>query len=150
VATTRPETMLGDTAVAVHPDDPRHQSQIGKSIKHPFTGRVFPIIADAVLVDPTFGTGAVKVTPAHDPNDFETGQRHKLPFVSILDEKGVITAEGGEFAGLDRFVARKAVKARLKELGLERGSKPHVHAVGHCQRCNTVVEPMISTRSEER
>jgi valyl-tRNA synthetase len=146
VATTRPETMLGDTAVAVHPDDPRHQSKIGKLIEHPFTGRTFPIIADAVLVDPKFGTGAVKVTPAHDPNDFETGQRHKLPFISILDEAGVVNAEGGPFAGLDRFEARKQVKARLKELGLERGSKPHVHAVGHCQRCNTVVEPMISTQ----
>jgi len=146
VATTRPETMLGDTAVAVHPDDPRHQAKIGKLIKHPFTGRTFPIIADAVLVDPKFGTGAVKVTPAHDPNDFETGQRHKLPFISILDEAGVVNAEGGPFAGMDRFEARKQVKARLAELGLERGSKPHVHAVGHCQRCNTVVEPMISTQ----
>jgi valyl-tRNA synthetase len=146
VATTRPETMLGDTAVAVHPDDPRHQAKIGKLLKHPFTGRTVPIIADAVLVDPKFGTGAVKVTPAHDPNDFETGQRHKLPFISILDEAGIINAEGGPFAGLDRFEARKQVKAKLAELGLERGSKPHVHAVGHCQRCNTVVEPMISTQ----
>jgi valyl-tRNA synthetase len=144
VATTRPETMLGDTAVAVHPDDPRHRDKIGKHIKHPFLDRTFPIIADAVLVDPKFGTGAVKVTPAHDPNDFETGQRHKLPFVSILDEKGVVNTEGGPFAGMDRFEARKQVKARLKERGLERGSKPHVHAVGHCQRCHTVVEPLIS------
>src|SRR4029079_14349058 len=86
IATTRPETMLGDTAVAVHPDDPRHRDQIGKKIQNPFTGRRFPVIADAVLVAPTFGTGAVKVTPAHDPNDFETGKRHQLPFLSILDE----------------------------------------------------------------
>src|SRR4051794_33440178 len=97
VATTRPETMLGDTAIAVHPDDPRHADKIGKIIEHPFTGRRFPIIADAVLVDPKFGTGAVKVTPAHDPNDFETGVRHKLPFISILDERGLINSEGGPF-----------------------------------------------------
>jgi valyl-tRNA synthetase len=145
VATTRPETMLGDTAVAVHPDDPRHKSKIGKLIKHPFTGATFKIIADAILVDPKFGTGAVKVTPAHDPNDFETGQRHGLEMISIFDDAGKVTVPG-EFAGMDRFVARKAVKARLKELGLERGSKPHVHAVGHCQRCQTMVEPMLSTQ----
>jgi valyl-tRNA synthetase len=146
VATTRPETMLGDSAVAVHPDDPRHQAKIGKLIKHPFTGREFPIIADPLLVDPKFGTGAVKVTPAHDPNDFDCGQRHHLAFITIFDEKGVVTAEGGPFAGLDRFEARKQVKAKLAELGLERGSKPHVHAVGHCQRCRTIVEPMLSTQ----
>jgi len=146
VATTRPETMLGDTAVAVHPDDPRHQAKIGKMVRHPLVQREFPIIADAILVDPKFGTGAVKVTPAHDPNDFETGQRHKLPMISIFDEAGIVNAEGGAFAGLDRFAARKAVKAKLKELGLERGSKPHVHAVGHCERCETIVEPMLSTQ----
>src|SRR5882724_11752719 len=146
VATTRPETMLGDTAVAVHPDDPRHRSKIGKMLEHPFVDRDIPVIADAILVDPKFGTGAVKVTPAHDLNDFETGLRHKLPMLSIFDEAGVVNAEGGEFAGLDRFEARKAVKARLKELRLERGSKPHVHAVGHCQRCETVVEPRLSTQ----
>jgi valyl-tRNA synthetase len=146
VATTRPETMLGDTAVAVHPDDPRHQAKIGKTLRHPFVEREIPIIADAVLVDPTFGTGAVKVTPAHDPNDFETGQRHKLPFVTILDESGRVTAAGGPFATLDRFQARKQVKERLAALGLARGSKPHIHAVGRCQRCNTVVEPLISTQ----
>jgi valyl-tRNA synthetase len=146
VATTRPETMLGDTAVAVHPDDPRHKAKIGKMIRHPFLGRTFPIVADPILVDPKFGTGAVKVTPAHDPNDFECGQRHKLGFISIFDEKGVVTAEGGPFAGLDRFEARKQIKAKIKALGLERGSKVHVHAVGHCQRCHTVVEPMLSTQ----
>jgi valyl-tRNA synthetase len=146
VATTRPETMLGDTAVAVHPDDPRHKAKIGKKIRHPFVPREFAIVADAVLVDPKFGTGAVKVTPAHDPNDFETGQRHGLAMISIFDEAGVVNAEGGPFAGMDRFAARKAVKAKLKELGLERGSKPHVHAVGHCQRCETVVEPMLSVQ----
>jgi valyl-tRNA synthetase len=146
VATTRPETMLGDTAVAVHPDDPRHQAKIGKVIRHPFTGREFKIIADSVLVDPTFGTGAVKVTPAHDPNDFECGKRHQLPFLSIFDEKGQVTAEGGPFAGLDRFEARKQVKAQIAALGLERGGKAHVHAVGHCQRCHTIVEPLLSTQ----
>jgi valyl-tRNA synthetase len=147
VATTRPETMLGDTAVAVHPDDPRHQDKIGKVIKHPFTGREFRVIADSVLVDPKFGTGAVKVTPAHDPNDFECGKRHSLPFISIFDDKGVVTEEGGaDFAGLDRFKARKKVKEELANLGLERGSKKHVHSVGHCQRCRTVVEPMMSTQ----
>jgi valyl-tRNA synthetase len=146
VATTRPETMLGDTAVAVHPDDPRHKAKIGKMIRHPFADRTFPVIADPILVDPKFGTGAVKVTPAHDPNDFECGQRHKLGFISIFDEKGAVTAEGGQFAGLDRFEARKQVKAKIKELGLERGSKAHVHAIGHCQRCHTVVEPMLSTQ----
>jgi valyl-tRNA synthetase len=147
VATTRPETMLGDTAVAVHPDDPRHQAKIGKVIKHPFTGREFSVIADPVLVDPKFGTGAVKVTPAHDPNDFECGKRHNLPFISIFDDKGVVTAEGGpEFVGLDRFKARTKVKEELEKLGLARGSKKHVHSVGHCQRCHTVVEPMMSTQ----
>jgi valyl-tRNA synthetase len=146
VATTRPETMLGDTAVAVHPDDPRHKSKIGKMLRHPLVKREFPIIADAILVDPKFGTGAVKVTPAHDPNDFETGLRHKLPMISIFDDEGKVNAEGGPFAGMDRDWARKLVKAKLKELGLERGSKPHVHAVGHCQRCNTIVEPMLSTQ----
>ena len=146
IATTRPETMLGDTAVAVHPDDPRHRDKIGKRIRNPLTGYEFPIIADPILVDPTFGTGAVKVTPAHDFNDFESGQRHGLDMLSMLDERGAVTAVGGPFAGLDRFAARKAVKARLAELGLERGSKPHVHAVGHCQRCETIVEPMLSTQ----
>ena len=115
-------------------------------MRHPFVNREFPIIADAILVDPKFGTGAVKVTPAHDPNDFETGQRHKLPMISIFDEAGMVNAEGGPFAGMDRLWARKLVKAKLKELGLERGSKVHVHAVGHCERCETVVEPMLSTQ----
>jgi valyl-tRNA synthetase len=146
VATTRPETMLGDTAVAVHPDDPRHKDKIGKMLDHPILDRQVPVIADATLVDPKFGTGAVKVTPAHDPNDFETGLRHNLAMITIFDEAGNVNAEGGEFAGLDRFKARKAIKARLQELRLERGSKAHVHAVGHCQRCETVVEPMLSTQ----
>src|SRR5205814_10412716 len=111
VATTRPETMLGDTAVAVHPDDPRHQAKIGKRLRHPFLPRTIPVIADAILVDPKFGTGAVKVTPAHDPNDFDAGKRHALEVISILDERGVVNDQGGPFAGQDRFAARKAVKA---------------------------------------
>ncbi len=144
VATTRPETMLGDTAVAVHPDDERHRGSIGRAVRHPILGRELPVIGDAVLVDPAFGTGAVKVTPAHDPNDFETGGRHGLESIRMLDEDARITAAGGPFAGMDRFEAREAVKARLTEMGLFRGAKEHVHAVGRCQRCETVVEPMLS------
>jgi valyl-tRNA synthetase len=146
VATTRPETMLGDTAVAVHPDDPRHHASIGRKLRHPLLEREIPVIADGLLVDPKFGTGAVKVTPAHDANDFECGLRHNLAVVSILDEKGMVTAAGGPLAGLDRTAARKEVKTRLKALGLERGSRPHLHSVGRCQRCDTVVEPLVSTQ----
>jgi len=144
VSTTRPETMLGDTAIAVHPDDARYSHLVGKRVRHPFVDRTFPVIADGVLVDPTFGTGAVKVTPAHDPNDFATGERHGLERISILDESGTINANGGPFAGQDRFAARKAVLAALEERGLRRGQKTHRHAVGHCQRCDTVVEPYLS------
>jgi valyl-tRNA synthetase len=144
VATTRPETMLGDTAVAVHPDDPRYQHLIGKLLKHPFVDRKIPVIADAILVDPKFGTGAVKVTPAHDFNDFATGKRHALPMINILDKDGTLNAEGGPFAGLDRFVARKAVKKKLDEIGLAKGTKKHKLMVPYCQRTGTVVEPMLS------
>ncbi len=144
VSTSRPETMLGDTAVAVHPDDPRYRDMIGKSIVHPLLDRRFPVIADAVLVDPAFGTGAVKVTPAHDPNDFATGERHGLEKINILTEDGKINENGGPFAGQDRFAARKAVLAALAEMGLRRGEKTHRHAVGHCQRCDTIVEPYLS------
>jgi valyl-tRNA synthetase len=146
VATTRPETMLGDTAVAVHPDDPRYAAVLGKHVRHPLLDRTFPIIGDAVLVDPAFGTGAVKVTPAHDWNDFETGKRHGLAEINILELDGRINDSGGRFAGQDRFEARKAVKAALAELGLERGGKPHTLALGRCQRCDAVAEPMISTQ----
>jgi valyl-tRNA synthetase len=144
VATTRPETMLGDTAVAVHPDDPRYQSLIGQKLKHPFVDRELVIIGDAILVDPKFGTGAVKVTPAHDFNDYATGLRHSLPMVSIFDERGKVNANGGRFAGLDRKEARTQVKAALAEAGLDRGTKDHLLALGRCQRCDTVVEPMLS------
>ncbi|MBI5500043.1 MAG: valine--tRNA ligase [Deltaproteobacteria bacterium] len=146
VATTRPETMLGDTAVAVHPEDERHRALIGRSVRHPILDRTFAVVGDPILVDPKFGTGAVKVTPAHDPSDFECGRRNALPFLRMLDEDGKVTAAGGPFAGLDRAKAREAVKEKLTELGLFRGSKEHVHAVGRCQRCETVVEPMVSTQ----
>jgi len=143
VATTRPETMLGDTAVAVHPDDPRYARLVGQTVELPLTGRRIPIIADD-HVDPTFGTGAVKVTPAHDPNDFEIGRRHDLPSPTIMDEHGVITAHG-PFQGLDRFEARPAVVRALREQGrIVAEVRPYVHAVGHCSRCGTTVEPRQS------
>ncbi|MBN1336202.1 MAG: valine--tRNA ligase [Deltaproteobacteria bacterium] len=146
VATTRPETMLGDTAVAVHPEDPRYAHLVGRTVRHPFCEREVPIIADAILVDPAFGTGAVKVTPAHDPNDYEVGKRHGLAFVNILKGDGTLNSEGGPFAGMDRFEAREAVKERMAQLGLDRGSKPHVMAIGRSQRSGAFVEPMVSTQ----
>jgi valyl-tRNA synthetase len=146
VATTRPETMLGDTAVAVHPDDPRYRHLHGRTLRHPFVDREIPIITDAILVDMEFGTGAVKVTPAHDFNDFATGKRHGLDEVNILELDGTINAKGGRFAGMSVLEARTAVKDALRELGLERGGKPHTLQLPRCQRCNTVVEPMISTQ----
>jgi len=146
VSTTRPETMLGDTAVAVHPDDERYRHLIGTAVVHPFLPRKLAVIGDAVLVDPAFGTGAVKVTPAHDPNDFATGERHGLEKINILTEDGAINENGGPFAGLDRLAARKAVLQALAEKGLRRGEKTHRHAVGHCQRCDTVVEPYLSVQ----
>ncbi|HEX8790187.1 MAG TPA: valine--tRNA ligase [Polyangiaceae bacterium] len=146
VATTRPETMLGDTAVAVHPDDPRYTSFHGKRVKHPFVDRTFPIVTDAILVDPKFGTGAVKVTPAHDFNDFATGKRHGLEEINILNLDGTMNANAGPFAGLDRKEARRAVKKALAEKGFARGTKPHVLTLPRCQRSGGVVEPMISTQ----
>ncbi|WP_067477368.1 valine--tRNA ligase [Actinomadura hibisca] len=143
VATTRAETMLGDTAVAVHPDDERYRHLVGTEIELPLTGRRIPVVADE-HVDPGFGTGAVKVTPAHDPNDFEIGRRHDLPSISVMDERGVITA-AGPFQGLDRFEARPAVVAALREEGrIVKEVRPYEHSVGHCQRCSTVVEPRVS------
>jgi valyl-tRNA synthetase len=143
VATTRPETMLGDTAVAVHPDDERYTNAVGRTVSLPLTGRTIPVVADP-FVDPAFGTGAVKVTPAHDPNDFAAGRRLGLPEVTVIDPTGKMTAEAGEFAGLDRFQARKRIVQRLEESGLLTAVKDHEHAVGHCQRCGTVVEPLVS------
>jgi valyl-tRNA synthetase len=146
VSTTRPETMLGDTAVAVHPDDPRYTHLHGKHALHPFVDRKVKIITDAVLVDPKFGTGAVKVTPAHDWNDFATGKRHKLEEINILRKDGTLNENAGPFVGLDRFAARKAVKAKLEELGLARGTKAHTLTLPRSQRSGTVVEPIISTQ----
>jgi valyl-tRNA synthetase len=143
VATTRVETMLGDTGVAVHPDDPRYSHLVGRQIELPLTGRTIPVVADP-HVDPEFGTGAVKVTPAHDPDDFEIGRRHDLPSLVVMDERGVITA-GGPFLGLDRFEARPAVLAALRAEGrVVAERRPYLHAVGHCQRCGTTVEPRLS------
>ena len=145
VATTRPETMLGDTAVAVHPDDERYRDVVGRTLTLPVMGREIPVIADA-FVDPEFGTGAVKVTPAHDPNDFEMGQRHQLPQVSVIDEDGRMTNAAGPYAGQDRLAARKALLEQLEREGLLVDVGDHTHAVGHCQRCGTVVEPLLSTQ----
>jgi valyl-tRNA synthetase len=143
VATTRAETMLGDTAIAVHPDDERYAHLVGTEVELPLTGRRIPIVADE-HVDPAFGTGAVKVTPAHDPNDFEIGQRHSLPSMTIMDERGVVTAHG-PFQGLDRFEARPAIVAALRAEGrIVAEKRPYVHAVGHCSRCKTTVEPRLS------
>ncbi len=144
VATTRPETMLGDTAVAVHPDDERYRAIVGKKVRHPLTGRTFPIVADAILVDPKFGTGAVKVTPAHDFNDFEVGKRHGLEQITVIGPDGKMTAEAGPVAGLERFEARKKVKELLAAQGLDRGTKPHLLAIGRCQRSQTILEPLLS------
>ena len=140
VSTSRPETMLGDTAVAVHSDDERYRRLIGRLVRHPLLDRTFAVIADDTLVDPAFGTGAVKVTPAHDPNDFAVGERHGLEKINILTDEGRINGHGGEFAGMERFAARKAVLQALADKGLRRGEKTHRHAVGHCQRCDTIVE----------
>ncbi len=146
VATTRPETMLGDTAVAVHPEDARYTHLHGKKLVHPFVDRLVPIITDAILVDMKFGTGAVKVTPAHDFNDFATGKRHKLEEIGVFNLDGTMNEGTGPFAGLDRKRARTAVKKALDEKGLARGSKPHVLTLPKCQRSGGLVEPMISTQ----
>ena len=144
VATTRPETMLGDGAVAVHPDDPRYAHLIGKKVLLPLANRWIPIIAD-VLVDPDFGTGAVKVTGAHDPNDFEMAIRHGIDMPIIMNTHAVMEGSGTEFDGMDRFVARVAVVAELRRQGRVVAEKrPYLHSVGHCQRCNTIVEPLLS------
>ncbi|HEX9106412.1 MAG TPA: valine--tRNA ligase, partial [Longimicrobiales bacterium] len=144
VATTRPETMLGDTAVAVHPGDERYQALVGRQVELPLTGRTIPIVADD-FVDPEFGTGAVKVTPAHDPNDFELGRRHGLPEINIMTPEATMNeATPAGFPGLDRFEARRKVVEEFKALGLLEKVEEHVHAVPHCYRCHTVVEPRLS------
>ena len=144
VATTRAETMMGDGAVAVHPDDPRYKHMVGTEVLLPLVNRMIPIIADE-LVDPDFGTGAVKVTAAHDPNDFEMAVRHNIPFVVIMNEHGVMAGTGTEFDGMDRFDARVAVVAKLREMGrIVAEKRPYIHAVGHCSRCDITVEPRLS------
>ncbi len=144
IATTRPETMLGDTAVAVHPDDPRYQHLIGKLAELPLTGRRIPIIADGVLVDPSFGTGAVKVTPAHDPNDYLAGLRNNLPTINLLNPDGTYNEHAGKYAGLDRIVVRKRVVADLKELGLLERIDAHLVPLKHSDRSKTPIEPYLS------
>ena len=143
VATTRPETILGDTAVAVNPDDERYRALVGRKAILPAVKRLIPIIADPV-VDPSFGTGAVKVTPAHDPVDFEIAQRHGLPMVNILHLDATMNENAGPYQGLDRFACRRALVADLEKEGLLVKTEPYHHSVGHCQRCRTIVEPLLS------
>jgi len=143
LATTRPETMLGDTAVAVNPKDERYQSLIGKSVTLPLVGREIPIVADD-YVDMDFGTGVVKITPAHDPNDFAVGSRHDLPILKIMNDDGTMAANCGKYAGMDRYEARKAIVADLEEQGYLVKVEEHTHNVGTCYRCSTTVEPMVS------
>lgn len=143
LATTRPETMLGDTAVAVHPEDERYQHLVGKMLILPLVGREIPIVADT-YVEQDFGTGVVKITPAHDPNDFEVGLRHNLPVINIMDESGVINENGGEYQGMDRLDARKKIVKALEEQGYLIKVEPIKHNVGTCYRCKTVVEPRVS------
>jgi valyl-tRNA synthetase len=143
VATTRPETLLGDTAVAVNPKDPRYRGLVGRRVRLPVLGRLIPVIEDAA-VDPDFGTGAVKVTPAHDPNDFEMGGRHGIPRVNVMTDDGRMNEGAGPYQGLDRFECRKAIMADLETAGLLEKIEEHTHAVGSCYRCDTVVEPRLS------
>jgi valyl-tRNA synthetase len=144
VATTRPETMLGDTAVAVNPEDDRYKDLIGKSITLPLNGRKIPVVADS-YVEKDFGSGAVKITPAHDPNDFEVGLRHNLEVLTVIGEDGFMTEEAGEgYRGLDRFECRKKIVSDLTDLGLLEKAEPYTHNVGTCYRCGTVVEPLVS------
>ncbi len=145
IATTRPETMLGDVAVAVHPDDERYKHLHGKNLHLPLINREIPIVADT-YVSADFGTGAVKVTPAHDPNDFAIGQRHGLPSINVMDDTAHMNAEAGPYAGLDRYEARKRILADLEAQNLLVAAKPHTHAVGKCDRCKTIVEPRLSTQ----
>lgn len=143
VATTRPETLLGDTAVAVHPNDSRFQALIGKKVRLPLVGRLLPVLADG-MVDPAFGTGAVKITPAHDFKDFQAGLRHHLPRINILNPDGTLNDQAGSYSGMDRYSARRKIVADLHEQGFLRKEEEYTHAVGHCYRCGTVVEPFFS------
>ncbi|MBQ5926611.1 MAG: valine--tRNA ligase [Clostridia bacterium] len=143
VATTRPETMLGDTAVAVHPEDERYQALVGKTLVLPLTGREIPVVADE-YVDKEFGTGCVKITPAHDPNDFEVGKRHDLEIIRVMNDDGSMNELAGKYAGLDRYDARKQIVEDLKACGALVKIEPHNHNVGHCYRCHSTVEPIVS------
>lgn len=143
IATTRPETMFGDTGVAVHPDDERYKALVGKTLILPVVGRRIPLFADA-YVDPAFGTGAVKVTPAHDPNDFEMGQRHDLEQIIVINADGTMNENAGRYAGMDRYACRKALVKELEETGALVRTEQHEHAVGHCSRCKTTIEPLVS------
>lgn len=145
IATTRPETIPGDTAVAVNPEDERYAKLIGKTLRLPILNREIPVIADS-YVDTKFGTGAVKITPSHDPNDYEMGLRHNLPEIVVIGKDGIMTEEAGPFAGLERYECRKQIVARLKEEGYLVKIEEHSHAVGHCQRCHNIVEPLVSTQ----
>jgi len=144
IATTRPETMLGDVAVAVNPEDERYAAMVGKTLILPLVGREMPVIADG-YVDPSFGTGALKITPAHDPNDYEVGVRHNLPQVKVINQEGKMSADAGpQYQGLDRYECRKKIVRDLEAGGYLVKTEDHAHAVGHCYRCNTVIEPMLS------
>ena len=143
IATTRPETIVADTAIAVHPDDPRYRHLHGQRARLPIIGRELPIVPDEAI-DPEFGSGALKVTPGHDPTDFEIGERHGLPVVSAINVDGTLNEEAGPYAGMDHFAAREALIRDLKEQGYLVKEEPHSHAVGHCSRCGSVVEPLIS------
>ncbi|MEK4175857.1 valine--tRNA ligase [Aeribacillus sp. FSL K6-8210] len=145
VATTRPETMLGDTAVAVHPDDDRYKHLIGKTVKLPITGREIPIVADE-YVDMEFGSGAVKITPAHDPNDFEIGNRHNLERILVMNEDGTMNEKAGKYEGMDRFECRKQLVKDLQEEGILFKIEEHIHSVGHSERSGAVIEPYLSTQ----
>jgi valyl-tRNA synthetase len=145
VATTRPETLLGDTAIAVHPDDDRYRRLVGRHAILPVLGRRLPIVADE-HVERAFGTGAVKITPAHDPDDYELAKRHDLPAITILDEQARINAEGGDYFGRDRYEAREAIVDRLRDMGDLEDERPHAMVIGHCDRCGTVIEPRLSVQ----
>ena len=143
VATTRPETMFGDTGVAVHPEDPRYQPLLGRNVTLPLADRPIPVVGDDAI-DPEFGTGVLKVTPGHDIVDFEIGQRHELPIVMAVDDRGILTEAAGQFQGQERFEARRNTVAELERQGFLVKTEPLRHSIGHCQRCATVVEPLVS------
>ena len=148
LATTRPETLLGDTAIAVHPEDERYKDYVGKTVTLPLVGREIPIIADN-YVEKDFGTGVVKITPAHDPNDFEVGERHNLPIITVMDESAVMNENAGNYQGLDRYEARKQIVRDLAEKGFLIKVEPIKHNVGVCYRCSDTIEPRISELSRQ-